>query len=1201
MLSRIFAFEVRYQLRQPVFWIIAAAFFLLSFFAITTDAVQIGGSIGNVHRNAPYVIMQTLLVLTAIGTFATTAFVAGSVHRDIETQSDAMFFSLPLRKSDYLLGRFLGSLVIAILIFVAVALAIIIGSTMPWLEPERIGAFRLAPYLYSFAVFVIPNLFLTGAIFFSLATLTRSLMYTYVGVVIFFVAWGIAGVMLRDLENRELAALVDPYGLAAFGLATRYWTTIERNTGGLPMVQALLYNRLLWIGLGMAVLAFTVAKFRFATAATGPARRHRRAPAPDDAATKLDRAAMSAPLPRVEPAVAGAGTSWHQFVHQTGLEVRGGLRGVPFVIMLFFGMFNLTASTLLGDRFFGTSIYPVTGYILQNVEGAFGLFIFLILMVYSGEMVWRDRTLRTHEMVDAMPVPNWVMWSSRLTALAVLLVVLLLAAMLTGMGTQTARGYTNYEPGLYLEGLFLVQGVGYLMVAALCLFLQVVCNQKYVGWLGVVLVYIGGEVLPFLRLEHHLYRFGTAPTSMYSDMNGYGHFVAPMVWFSLYWGFVCAVLVVVAHLFWVRGTETSRALRAREARRRFNGGARAALAIALLGVVATGGWIFYNTNILNHYRPTKTAFDNQAAFEKKYKKYEGLPLPRIIDVQADVDIFPERRAADIRGRYILRNKTAAPIDVLHLYLNPDVTLRRLDIPGGTIEMEDKEFGYRIWRLAPPLAAGAEMTVSFDLGIENPGFVNEGLRREIVYNGTFFNNDDYFPHIGYSRQGELQDPNERRRRDLPAVQRSPKIDDEAARMNNQISNEADWVHFETTVSTSPDQIALSPGYLQREWTENGRRYFHYTMDARIFNFFSYLSARYAVERDHWNDVAIEVYYHPGHKYNVARMIDAVKKSLDYFTTNFGPYQHRQVRIVEFPLYETFAQSFPNTIPFSEGIGFIARLDDRPEAIDYVFYVTAHEVAHQWWAHQVIGANVQGATVLTETMAQYSALMVMEKEYGPDKMRKFLKYELDSYLRGRGAERIEELPLYLVEDQQYIHYRKGSVVMYELKDQIGEEALNRALAAYVKRVGFQEPPYTTTLEFLDAIKTAVPPGREALLDDLFRNITLYENKATKATWTKRDDGKYVVEVEVETAKFRADGQGKETPEPLDDWIDVGVFGDKGDDTPPEGRVLALEKRHIASNAETIEIVVDGEPRKAGIDPFNKLVDRIPDNNMVAVEAR
>src|SRR5204862_2016083 len=141
---------------------------------------------------------------------------------------------------------------------------------------------------------------------------------------------------------------------------------------------------------------------------------------------------------------------------------------------------------------------------------------------------------------------------------------------------------------------------------------------------------------------------------------------------------------------------------------------------------------------------------------------------------------------------------------------------------------------------------------------------------------------------------------------------------------------------------------------------------------------------------------------------ARMIDAVKKSLEYYSANFGPYQYHQLRIVEFPRYAAFAQSLPNTIPFSESIGFIARVEG-PDDVDYPFYVTAHEVAHQWWAHQLIGANVQGSTLLSESLAQYSALMVQEKEYGRDKMRRFLKYGLDRYLGDRGGERGQETPL------------------------------------------------------------------------------------------------------------------------------------------------------------------------------------------------
>ena len=222
----------------------------------------------------------------------------------------------------------------------------------------------------------------------------------------------------------------------------------------------------------------------------------------------------------------------------------------------------------------------------------------------------------------------------------------------------------------------------------------------------------------------------------------------------------------------------------------------------------------------------------------------------------------------------------------------------------------------------------------------------------------------------------------------------------ARLNNYISHDSDWLDYDATVSTAPDQIAITSGYLQREWMEGGRRYFHYKMDSPILNLWAFQSARYATATDKWKapdgrTVDIAVYYHPTHTWNVKRMIDAVKKSLDYYTEHFGPYQHHPVRIVEFPRYATFAQSLPNTIPYSEAIGFIARVEE-PDDIDYPFYVTAHEVAHQWWAHQVIGADAQGATMLSETMAQYSALMVMEKEFGAASMRRFLAYELDRYL-------------------------------------------------------------------------------------------------------------------------------------------------------------------------------------------------------------
>jgi hypothetical protein len=765
--------------------------------------------------------------------------------------------------------------------------------------------------------------------------------------------------------------------------------------------------------------------------------------------------------------------------------------------------------------------------------------------------------------------------------------------MLATLIVQTAKGFHDYDFGLYLRGLFLFVGIRVLMVATLAFVLQALTNNKYVGFLLMLLYFVSSAVLPPMHLEHHLYRFPSSPQTTYSDMNGYGHFVRPIVWFDVYWALFCGLLVLAAHLLWVRGTEARFGRRLKLAAARFGAPAKVAFAALAVAFLGTGCYIYYNTNVLNPYRTTEDGERRQAEYEKRYRRYVNLPQPRITDVQADVDLFPERRAVHIRGSYQLMNRTGRPVDELHVTMSPDVRNYTVAIPGTSVKMADKERNYTIYRLSPPLAPGATLPMRFTVSVENRGFVNEGANNQLVANGTFINNISYFPHIGYQGGSELQDRNKRRKYGLPPVQRFPKIDDPAARNVNQLTGESDWLNLDTTVSTVPDQIAIAPGYLQKEWMADGRRYFHYKTTSPILGFWSYLSARYEVKRDRWRDVAIEVYYDRHHPYNVQRMIDGVKKSLDYFSANFSPYQHSQVRILEFPRYARFAQSFPNTIPFSESIGFIADLRD-PKDIDYPFYVTAHEVGHQWWAHQVIGAQVQGTTMITETLAQYSALMVMEKEYGREKMRKFLRHELNGYLAGRGGELVAEMPLKYVEDQPYIHYRKGSLAMYALRDAIGEDKVNAALRSIIGKWAFHGPPYVRTVELIDAFRAVTPPEKQSMITDLFENITLYDNKATSAKATKLPDGRWRVTFSVESKKLRADGQGNEKPVPVDEWLDIGVLAGKDDE-----QVLALEKRHLTQPKATFELIVKSKPGKAGIDPLNKLIDRNPEDNVKSVD--
>jgi len=408
-----------------------------------------------------------------------------------------------------------------------------------------------------------------------------------------------------------------------------------------------------------------------------------------------------------------------------------------------------------------------------------------------------------------------------------------------------------------------------------------------------------------------------------------------------------------------------------------------------------------------------------------------------------------------------------------------------------------------------------------------------------------------------------------------------------------------VTSDITVTTDDDQTPVAPGTAVSEATANGRRTVRFRTDAPIIPFFSVQSARYAVKRDRWRDVDLAVYYHPAHEYNVARMLDAMKLSLEMFSERFSPFQFRQARILEFPGYASFAQSFANTIPYSETIGFIFNHAADPEKIDMVTYVTAHEMAHQWWAHQVVPSDQQGATMLVESLAQYSALLVMERMYGRDQVRRFLKYELDRYLRSRGGEIVEELPLARVENQQYIHYQKGTLAMVWLREVVGEAAVNRALQRLIRQYAFKAAPYPNSRDLLALLREEAGPQHAQLIEDLFERITLYDMKARDAAVTKRADGRYEVTFTVEGRKLYADGKGRETEAALDEPFDVGAFdAEPGRKEFTSQSVLAFERRPMKSGAQAVTLVVDRAPKFVGVDPYNKRIDRNSDDNVAPI---
>lgn len=1200
MFREIYRFELKYAFKRPYTYIYFGILFFLTlmiglgssgvFSTTRSDSLTLANSAGAV---ASILLGTSSNIFSILVSVLLISAMASGIQKDYQYNIHPLFFTKPISKGGYFFGRLLGGFTVAVFMFSGLLLGYWIGSLFGMGKP-MMGEYKVMNYIQPFLVFTIPNILFLGVLFFSLTTFLRTTMAAYIVAIILMVIQIASSTITANIDNKMMAAILEPSGAQAFEMVTQYWSASEKNMNMIPLQGALLYNRMIWMGVSLLICAFSYMGFHF-TQFLMPLnifgrRSHSKPPIVHTDKT-LDE------LPAVKQDF-GKAAQWKQIWWLSIFEWKKMVTSFFYVIMCAMSIGILLLLVRFMDLMYEASTYKVTYKIVDNVEGSTLLFMLIFIIFYSGTTIWRDRETRMHELVGVTPVSNAGLFFSKIIAFSLAAMCMQLIAAVAGIIIQLYSGFYDIDLSQYVIMILRNAGVSVVFIAVALSF-QVYSPNKFLGFfLTLIPIIILPIIFSLLEWGNSLVDFnGTGGSMPYSDMNKYGGTFTQWPFYRFYWFGISGILCLLALILYARGKENSiRArwnLSAHFNDRRF----RSIMFLMLLIAMASGSFIYYQTRMLVDVTKPKDREKGLANLEKKFAKYKQLKQPRIVDVKLAVDIFPNDKTLHIAGTYVLKNKTFNPIDTLYFDYpggkknNFHITVFKPSTPF-TVITEEKDYGILIMKLKKPIMPGDSIDFMFDMNYLPNGLFDR-MRSPVVSNGTFINSSN-LPTIGYNEASELSQNTARKEYGLAPKGRMAKVDDSAALMNNYISKDADWIRFETTLSTEEGQTAIAPGYLLKEWKKDGRHYFQYKMDSPILHFFSYLSARYEVKRDKWKDVNIEVFYHKGHEYNLDRMIKGIKKSLDYYTKNFGPYQHRQIRIIEFPRYSSFAQSFPNTIPYSESIGFITKVEEGEDDIDVPFYITAHEVAHQWWAHQVIGGAVQGSVLMSETMSQYAALMVMQQEYGKDAMKKFLKYEMDRYLMGRTAEWRGELPLMLCENQQYIHYNKGSVVMYALMDFLGEETLNGAIRAYLDKTKFSGPPYTNSIAFVEQIKAVTPDSLQYLVEDLFERITLYENYVKSLEYKRLPDSSYKVTLIVGSAKFYADSMGKQTKADVKDYMDIGIFGMKETKGVKKETVLTMQRVRMVKPEMTFEFIVPEKPESAGLDPYLKLIDRTPKNN-------
>lgn len=1202
MFYNIFINEVIYWFKRPALYVYSIIFLLLGLFSSGASAGlfdSVSVTVGSSRIvNSPYAISGLFGGISSLIIFLYPSIIGVGIYRDYKSETHSILYSYPFTKMQYLFAKFFSGVFIVNLIILILGVGVSLGFILPGTNQELVKAFELKPYLDIYFIYILPNIIFTGLLVFGIVTFTRNISAGFIFVLILLVLQGFLFGYAEDLENRFFAALIDPFGDLAIQYYTQYWSVAQQNELYIPIKGVLIYNRVIWLSVATLLFGLIYRTFSFSQNAINfsfwkkPIKKIKKP-------NFLGIIDIDLPKVKLDYSLI---TQLKLLNRLSNIDFLYIVKNLPFISIVLFGLLINILTLFEVGNLFGTATLPRTWRMLEAGE-TLVLSINICTFLYAGMLIHRSRIFKSNELIDTTPTKNWVLFGSKFLAIIKMQIVLLSLVMISGLIFQLYKGFYDFEINLYIYELFVLSLIYYVIWAFLAFLIQTLIPNPYIGLFIMIVLLIGIPLTQLAGIEQSIFKFNQGPGYSYSDMNAYGSSINIYFIYKFYWLCLGIVFFILTTLFYNRGLTSNFKERINIARHRFNGWTPFFLSFFTILFISIGSYIYYTNNIENVRRSSKEQEIASAEWEKKYKKYENYVQPRIVSVNVNLDLFPRTRDFNVDGEYILINKSKQIIDSIFLDHSSRISTFEFN-RENTLVLEDTINHFDIYEFKDPILPGDSL--KFNFTVRNKP--NTLLRNNspVLYNGTFLSNQN-FPSFGY--QGyELTDDKTREKYGLPPNKLKPPPSDSLALGNTYISKDSDWIDFEATVSTSLDQIAIAPGYLQKEWIENDRRYFKYKMDSKMLNFYSFNSAEYKVVKDNWNDVSLEIYYHSGHDYNLDRMMKGMKAALEYSSRNFSPYQHKQLRIIEFPKSQGFyAQSFPNTVPFSEGLGFIADVDDSEEGgNDYPFYVTAHEVAHQWFAHQVIGADVLGATVMSESLSEYVGLKVIENVNGKNKMRKFLKKALDDYLMSRTFETKRENALMFNDGQGYIHYQKGSLVFYALSDYLGEENLNKAISKYVKKVAFQEPPYTTSIELLDYIEEVTPDSLNYILKDMFETITLYDNNAISATSKKMDDGKYKIDFEFNVSKYRNDEKGKinygdqekdsisfqgaNMDQPvysvyLDDYLDIGVFGSDDEENETE---IYLKKHKISDINNKISIIVDQEPKEIGIDPYNKLID-------------
>ncbi|WP_085299078.1 M1 family aminopeptidase [Cognaticolwellia mytili] len=1187
MLKELTQFELKYHLKQGSFWAVTLCFVWMA--VLITS--QRGSAL--LFANSAYAITQTILFVSPNIIFALCVLASATLIRDSQYKMEPIIFTTPIDKFQYLASRYLGVVTAAMILFLIVFIAMMIS--LLFLDEQLIGPFHLGNYVLVYCTFILPSILLCSSVVFATAMLSKNTITVYVAGIAIYVLYILVSILGNSpmmassntllSDSSGFAALLEPYGLIAFMEQSAFWTSEQRNVLTPEFSGNLLLNRLLWLAASAALFAFTYHKFTFRVVKKAE-KKSSASIGKKISQTKVTQVrAYQAVVPQQDFEKFNIEIWFSKFK----LEYFTATKSKTFIILLLVTMV-FTLGNLMGNIFDGPinngqGFYPLTSMILELLMQPLTDIGMLVAIFYSVELYWNERTVNIHSLIDVTPTRNLTFYLAKLSTVIMICLTLVTSSVITAIGFQLSQGIFDIQPWLYLM-LYYYVGIPLLLAAFLALSLQRLAKNKALGLLFAIGIFILSVFVKSLDLDHPLTILAYRPDFLFSDMADTIYHDDAVHWYNLYWLSFGIIISFLTVKFWQRGSSN--------VSQKLSLFGKGVLSSTFALFLLSGSYVFYQTNIFNEYSSKEQTLQMMADYETQYAKLAEQPQPTVIDINVDVDIYPDARRYQAQGRYIIQNQTDSIIsDVMVSIFKQSHIEQTISFNEAELARYDEKYQSYFFRLNKPMKAGEKRTLNFNFSVSHNAFAELDGEHYVTKGGAYIELEDIMPQFGYDMRYVIDDEEERVKRGLPLVKLTmPTFD------IKKVSE--DWVNFETTVSTNKIQRVVTVGRLQSMWSKGDRNFFHYKSDNKVQRQLAYTSAEFERVSESYNGIEINLFHSPEHDQDNHFTLEALKQTMDYFSENFGAYRANQFTIVELPYFSS-AQSFGSAQP-DMYLGVENRffnLDNRNVDISEfnpLLRGVSHEFSHQYWGGYIDPNYVGGYALLTETLSKYSELVLARKVYGEYSTNLEVHLSLDRYLRTRPYSNNIEKPLFSTGMEPHIYYAKGKQTMHALLDLLGEEKINKALRGLLKNHGYPSKP--TSLDLLNEFYLVSDDNQKVMIDDLFKRVVFHDFALHSAKSVQLANGLYEIEIDISTLKLVLDPQSNtEQKEAINDSLDIALY--EGFPEVDNANMLQNQKVTFNKDRTSITLQTKAKPSHVSIDPNRFRIDRNLVDNVLTVE--